>query len=416
MKTILKKLTAITSIVAMLLTGCSTGTSKDASTSQDKQTVTMLSWYNEQKLGPLKEGFEKAYPQYKLDIQYVPPVQQYIEKFMILFSSGEPTDLFFIAAENKEDVIKKELAEDISSMPIMNKIDKNVSKLWGDGDKVYGLALDAWVGGIYYNEDILSELGVQPPKNWDEFISISKKLKEKGIEPIVFDKEKIQELPQSLFTTDVIYNNRSAEYGINKGTSSFNELYLDSFKTWENDFVKTGLFSKTSLSLSDDQAINMFSTGKSAFYFGGPWSINTIKEKNANMKFTLMPLLGKTGNRIMTGAPNVGIAASKEGKNKEGAKAFLDYMSTDEAIKTYQEATGMILLVDGIDYKLDPILEPYKKMALSGDFYLSAMVWDNSAAISKVMLKGTQDIVAGSGTTEELVETLDAKMKELNQK
>ena len=55
-----------------------------ASNTTSKTTITLLSWYTEEQLKALKDGFEASNPDLELEIQYVPPTEQYTEKVMLL--------------------------------------------------------------------------------------------------------------------------------------------------------------------------------------------------------------------------------------------------------------------------------------------------------------------------------------------
>lgn len=94
-------------------------------------TVTLLSWYTEEEMSPIKEGFENANPGLTLEVQYVPPTEQYIQKLTLLMNGNEPTDLFFMCPEVREDVEATDFAEDLSDMPIMNKLSDNAKRTLG---------------------------------------------------------------------------------------------------------------------------------------------------------------------------------------------------------------------------------------------------------------------------------------------
>ena len=98
-------------------------TEGNAKASGEKVTISLLSWNTDEILGEFIAGFEQENPNIKIDLQYVPPVQQYVDKFSVLAASGQMTDMFYIAAENKQEVISKGVAEDISDMEIFSRID-----------------------------------------------------------------------------------------------------------------------------------------------------------------------------------------------------------------------------------------------------------------------------------------------------
>ena len=61
--------------------------SADNESADGKSVVTNLSWFDTESMKELKEGFEEAYPQYEMDLQYAPPIQQYMEKYSVLLTA-----------------------------------------------------------------------------------------------------------------------------------------------------------------------------------------------------------------------------------------------------------------------------------------------------------------------------------------
>lgn len=393
-----------------------TASSEDTNASSGSsagETITLLSWYNEQIMSPYLDDFEKE-TGIKVDLQFVPPVQQYVDKFMVLSASDQMTDLFFTAAENKEDIIAKNLAVPLNDLPVFARINKDTAMTYGNDGKILAYSPDAWVGGIFYNKDLFDQAGIKSePKNWDEFTAALKALKALGIEPLVSGSEQVHEIPTALYVSSVISKNPRMDYDINEGKTTFAAQYTDSFKAWYEDVYAAGLFSQISLGLNGDQAMDMFVTGQSAMYSGGPWNIGTFEEKNPDLNYDIFPLPDKDGNAVLTGALNVGLSISSTSDKQEAAWKFLEFMSRDENILRWQKSTGNVLIVDGLDYELDTVINQFKDDGVKGNFYLSQLVWKNSAAIYKELLTGIQDAMTGADKIENVPVRMDQKMAEL---
>lgn len=378
------------------------------------ETITLLSWNNEDLMKPYLEGFE-AETGIKVDLQFVPPVQQYVDKFMVLASSKQVTDMFYTAAENKQEIIEKGLAEDLAKLPVFERINENTAATYGADGKIYAYAPDAWVGGVFYNVDLFTQAGItEKPKTWADFVAAMQKTKDLGIEPFAAGAEQVHEMAQSLYMSMTISQNPQADSQINEGKTTFVDQYTKPFSTWYKDVYETGLYSQISLGLNADQALDMFITGQSAMYHGGPWNIPTISEKNPDLKFDMFAIPDPDGNAVLNGAVSPGLSISSSTEKKDAAWKFLEYMSTDENIKNWQKTTGNVLIVDGIDYEMDTIINQFKEDAVKGNFYLPQIVWNNSAGIYKEMLAGIQDAMTGTDTIENVPVRMDAKMAELS--
>lgn len=382
-------------------------------TASGKETITLLSWYSEEQMGEFIDAFEKEQG-IKVDLQYVPPVQQYVDKFSVLLASGQMTDMFYTAAENKQDVMEQGVAEDISDMEVFSRIDAKASSTYGDGTAIYAYSPDAWIGGIFYNKELFQKAGIEgEPQTWEEFVEDCKKLKEIGVEPYVDASDAVHNLPSNLYYSSIISQDPDTDRKINNGETTFVDQYSKPFETWYQDLVGPGIYSQVSLGLNSDQVIEMFATGQAAMIHGGPWTVNTIESKNPDLEYDIFGLKDSDGNCVLSGAVNVGLSISAASEKKDACRAFIEFMSRDENILKWQQITNNAIIVDGIDYEMGTIFDKYKEDAVNGNFYLGQIVWDNSAGIYKELLAGLQDSITGADTIDNVPARLDQKREEL---
>lgn len=391
-------------------------TEGNAKASVEKVTISLLSWNTDEILGEFIAGFEQENPNIKIDLQYVPPVQQYVDKFSVLAASGQMTDMFYIAAENKQEVISKGVAEDISDMEIFSRIDPATSATYGKDGKIYGYSPDAWIGGIFYNKDLFEQAGIEKePETWQDFVDCAAKLKAIGVEPYLDDADNVHNLAQDLYQCSVISQEPDADVQINEGKATFQEKYTEPLKLWYNDMIASGLYSQMALGLNSDQVIDMFANGEVAMMHGGPWNIAMIEQKNPELNYDIFGLSDNSGNRVLPGAVNVGLSVSTTSEHKDACRAFIEYMARDENIVKWQKVTNNAIIVEGIDYTMGTVFEKFKGDAVSGSFYLPQIVWNNSSGIYKEFLSGIQDTITGADTIENIPVRLDEKQAELSQ-
>lgn len=391
-------------------------TEGNAKASGEKVTISLLSWNTDEILGEFIAGFEQENPNIKIDLQYVPPVQQYVDKFSVLAASGQMTDMFYIAAENKQEVISKGVAEDISDMEIFSRIDPATSATYGKDGKIYGYSPDAWIGGIFYNKDLFEQAGIEKePETWQDFVDCAAKLKAIGVEPYLDDADNVHNLAQDLYQCSVISQEPDADVQINEGKATFQEKYTEPLKLWYDDMIASGLYSQMALGLNSDQVIDMFANGEVDMMHGGPWNIATIEQKNPEMNYDIFGLSDNSGNRVLPGAVNVGLSVSTTSEHKDACRAFIEYMARDENIVKWQKVTNNAIIVEGIDYTMGTVFEKFKEDAVSGSFYLPQIVWNNSSGIYKEFLSGIQDTITGADTIENIPVRLDEKQAELSQ-
>ncbi len=401
-------------------TPASSSEAQEATSESPEETmegsVSLLSWYTEEAFKDVKDGFESANPGVTLEIQYAPPVQQYVDKFMLNLATDQNTDMIYLSAPVYTEALKADMMLDLSDLEIWDKKSPDILNLFEEptGEK-YGFEIDAWIGGIIYNKTIFADNNVEIPTTWDEFVAAMETISATGIIAYADQKLSVQTLSFGLFMSDVIATTPDFDKQINTGDATFTEGYLTPLTSWHEDAVMTDLTGSIQLSLSGEQILDMFATEQLAMFGGGPWDLAPIREKNPDIDFGMIPYVGEVGSPMYSGATNVSFAINKNGEGADLAVKFLEYLTTPEGMGAYQTMTGNILLVEGYEYELDPILmEGPADAALAGQFYLPNIMWTHSAALYDIFLKGAQDIIAGAQTPEQLVAALDAKQVELD--
>lgn len=410
----MKKAAALTMAAVMgittLLSGCGGSESKNNDSSE---SLSIMSWYNEKDFKPVLEGFKAKYPDIKIDFQNVPNEgNQYQQKLNLLANSEELPDVYWIRGP-VTTFAKNGYMKDISDMDQVKSLPEAYKNDYTYENKVYAYAPDSWVGGVFYNKDLYEKYGFEEPKDWDEFLTQSEAFMKDGIKPIAMFGSALPDLIYWLHDTENLSKEADLDDQINSGDKTFTEVYKNVMDKWYKDCVESGIVSKDMVSISDEQRIDEFATGKAATTLTGAWAIKGMKEKNADLNIGIMPFVGTEGNKYAMGATNVGIAINSKAKHESNAEKFLEYMGSEEGLKAYQGVTGNFLGVEGIEYEVDPIMEPMKEYAENGNFAIPTAKWTYTDTIDSIMQKGTQEIVLGSKSVDDLLKELDTKMKDL---
>ncbi len=182
---------------------------------------------------------------------------------------------------------------------------------------------------------------------------------------------------------------------------------------FKNDLVDTGYIGQDVVGTTDDQRMTEFAMGDAAMTISGPWAVSSFKEKNPELDFSIFPYVGTKGQILTVGALNVALSMNSQPKNQEAAEAFINYLGSEEGLSAYQAMTGNFLGADNVSYETDPVMDPIKEYAASGQFAYPNVTWEFQSTLSDMMIKGIQEIILGTTTPEELVKSLDEKETEL---
>ena len=376
-------------------------------------TLSFLSWYTQEDYQPLLDAFQAQYPDVQIDFQNVPPANnQYVQRLQLLASSGELPDLFYsgppitLMAENG-------YLADLTDLEVVQALPEGYKQYYTYGDSVYAYAPDAWVGGVFYNIALFRDNDIAVPTTWDEFIAACAAFSEMGIKPITMSADSIPDLIYWLHNTEVLSHDPNFDVRINTGEATFAEGYLDALNTWKAELVDTGYISQDTVGLTDDQRFTEFATGEAAMTISGPWAVNGILEKNPDLELGLFPFVGSTPDRAYTvGAVNVGLAISATAQNPAAAEAFINFVGSPEGLAIYQQITGNFIGAE-IEYEINPVMEPIRPLAENGQFAFPPVFWTYSNTLAPSLIRGTQEIILGTVTPEELVQQLDEQQVEL---
>jgi len=382
---------------------------------EETVTLTFLSWQNETTLQPILDAFAAAYPNIKIDLQYAPPVNDYVEKFRLLVTSNELPDIFVTAAENKLEVMEGGLAMDLSGLAMVSRLSAvNKSTYTDPSGKLVAIAPDAWIASIFYNKKLLEDNGIAVPTNYEEYIASFKALQDAGVAPWVFNANNLYDPLQGYVATETIAKDRDYDAKVDAGKLTYKDGWSTPMQLWVKDYVESGVIPEEALGLDGEQSMNAFINGEAAYTVGATWSVVSIDQKNPDLQYGMLPWFGLDGKTAWcTGAAGVGWSINASTKHPEEALTFLEFLVSDDSLKAFQAKTGGLLAVTGIEYNVHPVIAMCIDKLYEGNFYLPAVAWKHSGALGQVMLTGTQEVVMGASTGEDVVQAMDDKWAEL---
>lgn len=401
---------ALSMLAGMMLAGCGGDSGESASTEPGKGKLSIMCWSNESDFAPVLEGFKEQYPDIEIDFQHVPSEgNQYQQKLNLLANSEELPDVYWISSPI-DNFAANGYMKDLSEMEIVKSLPEIYQDAYTYEGKVYAYAPDSWVGGMFYNKDLYEQYHFEAPKNWDEFLKQAEVFMKDGIKPISMAGAQLMDLIIWLHNTEDVAKDNTLDEQINTGDKKFSEVYASAMEKWHTDCVSTGIITQDMIGISDEQRMDEFATGKAAATLTGAWAISGVLEKNPDMNMGIIPYVGTEGNAYTMGAVNIGIAISSKAKNEANAELFLEYMGSEDGLQKYQKIQNSFLGVEGVAYEVDPIMEPMKQYAESGQFYFPSYNWTYTDSMEPALQKGTQEIVMGTKTVDELLNEMDEKL------
>jgi len=122
------------------------------------------------------------------------------------------------------------------------------------------------------------------------------------------------------------------------------------------EWVDKGYFTKGFNGEGYDPAWQSFSKGNGLFLIAGSWlQADLASAMGADVKFMLPPPAQAGGTPVTTGGSGLPFAITTKSKNPDAAAAYINFITSDEAMKTLAE-TGNMPVVDTAKYKASDAL------------------------------------------------------------
>ncbi|SHJ58791.1 ABC transporter substrate-binding protein [Tepidibacter formicigenes] len=166
-------------MIVISLVGCGSTNSSDNNSKDGKEKLTVwlppIGEDDKAVWEPILKEFEEE-NNVEIDLGII-PWEGYPEKYATAIAAGEGPDIGYMYAEMFPQFIEMGAVEDLT--PYLTDKDYENYIYIEDGKMLgglYGLAIEAANPAVlYYNKDILEELGEEVPKTWEDFRRIAKK-------------------------------------------------------------------------------------------------------------------------------------------------------------------------------------------------------------------------------------------------
>lgn len=278
--------------------------------------------------------------------------------------------------------------------------------------KVYGIPGEMETIGIFYNQKIFDDVGVEPPTTLDELKSVSEKIKGEGIIPMAVGNKEGWEGGHllSMSLSSAIGSERME--GLFTGDESWDSPEVVSSVEFWREANDKGWLPKSPTSVDYDTSIAMFFSGEAAMIPTGSWLVGEIDD-NMDVEVGYIPFPAPEGEAIFAGGLGSGPFVSATAENKAAAVAFLDFLASEEhgqwTVENLHTIPPQPIDTEGLDVSplFAQVLEDISSFSEGGDFgyNIDVMVSD---AFNEAMYDGMQGVMTGQSTPEDVAADLQA--------
>jgi len=276
-----------------------------------------------------------------------------------------------IMRENPPDIITTDIGRRLRDYVRTGEIaevgniwtDKNLRKSVPDwvreacsvDGKIYGVPSKCFTFVVWYLKSTFEKHGLEPPRTWEDFVEMCKKISSRGIPPIVSSSWEV-----SLWFENILVRLAGPKFYI--GLIQGKESWLDSrvIDAYEMLQELSTYFMPGPFSYSFKESWEALNTGKAVMQLQGDWVNEMWKvgygyRPSQDYDFFLVPEINESVGQVMVTGGNAWLMA-KRAPHKAEAKAFMRYAASKEGHTVLaKEGMGIMSRMDIPESLYDPI-------------------------------------------------------------
>ncbi|MEK4508771.1 extracellular solute-binding protein [Paenibacillus anaericanus] len=372
-------------------------------------------------------NFQESHPNVKVNFEGMDQTVHREQKLKSEMVTGTPPDMFVLfGGAEIEPYVRSNRLMDLSDVVTESGLKDQFQdlQLWTFNNRIYGLPIEGNAEPLYYNKFIFNKLGIEQPETLAQLNTAIEILKKNGYIPFALGNE--DRWPAAIFAhylmdryagPDLI--NELVQGEVTKSFS--NPDYIKAFEQLET-WIQQEAFSQSSNSLSTEDAIKLFTSGKAAMYLNGNWDINLFHNEDAPADFQdqvgviPFPSLQAKDSKSIAGGYTIGIGLSSnmEAAKKEAAEQLLQAFYTKE-VQSRIVYEGLRIPAIKVAYDSDktgPIFAQVIRLMEQSN--QSFVPYDNilSPEVKKSFLRVIEEMISGKISAKEALEETQKSSQE----
>lgn len=410
------RLGAALTAAALLLTACGGSDGEGEGNAPNADTSKLTVWIMGEGgdaqttfFDSVETEFKTKHPETDVVVQYVPWLEA-PKKFQAALAGGEGPDVTEMGNTETGGWADQGALADLTDRfggwaegkDILPSLVENTKV---DG-KQYGVPWYAGVRAMYYRTDWFQEAGVQPPKTWDELVTVAKTVQAKKPKTYGIALPGNSELPFYSFLWGA-----GGEIATNEGGTWKSGLTSpqgqEAVKFWTDLVTVHKVAPPAAAGWNEIDARTQFATGKAAMAFGGSWQQGAMTKENPDIEkvWGTFPIPGKDGSAApaFAGGSDIGIWEDSEVKdlawdymtvllNKQNNKKWADNL---KFFPVYSD------LVGGSDYTSDKIMAAFATSMQNSKLTPATPKWLEVSRNKMVTQAMNSSVIKGQKTVEQ---------------
>ncbi|TCL61924.1 carbohydrate ABC transporter substrate-binding protein (CUT1 family) [Hydrogenispora ethanolica] len=311
--------------------------------------------------GAVQDAFKSIVHDYNASQDKVEVVPEYIplpelkKQLSIGMAGDDLPDL--VTVDNPDQAafsamgVFEDITQRLAKWKQVNKFFKGPIQSTIYNKRQYGLPFYSNCLALFYNETMLQEAGVKPPRNFGQVMEATKKLTTKEHYGLAICAARSEEGTFQFLPWLIASGGNFAKLDDAKATRAL--------QMW-TDLVKKGYMSKEVINWGQPDVEKQFAAGKAAMMINGPWQISNLKKDAPDLKWNVALFPKDKKEASVLGGYNIAIL---KGKQVNESFQFLTYLCSKNVMAKFCRLSGHLPARSDVaqddTWQKDPILKTF---------------------------------------------------------
>ena len=333
MKIKLTTISILASIIAMVITGCSSDHIESEETISGRLVIWEHSASFEEPLIRVIDGFQRKYPDVIVEYE-IKSGNNYYDMLNVAIQAGDAPDIFWTngtATSDMYDLVNLGVLYDLTEHIDTSAILPEMLSISMVNDRLYAIPWMTFdTRACFYNKDHFEKMGLEVPQTFNDFETILAIIKENRKVPISLGGMSSWSIlfffEPLLSAMEPDYSRELSDYQTQVGDPRVGNVLRKAL-----EWADSGYFGDSFLNMSYDAKSRAFIQGDATMVITGSWEVSAFSQSNPNLNFGAFQIPSSSGNRGIVGTYANGFSIFKNTLSPEAAIAFLNYCASLEA-------------------------------------------------------------------------------------
>lgn len=408
---------ALAAATPSALAGCST--KEDGDASDGGATELKFIGVADEK-APMDE-LVPAYKQLKSDVTIstsYAPTDQVQTSLRTQLGAGNAPDLHVVypgsgSAMSMAEIAAAGLLADLSDQNWTQTIPAGFKPAFQVDGKTYLFSAGSSVIGAIYNKKVFAQAKIDAmPTTWTEFLAVCEKLKKAGVAPIALGAQTpwVTQLinyalvPSTVYAKDATFDDKQKA-----GQATFAQSgWKDAMEKYV-ELQKRGYFNPNPNGTTYEQQTAMVGTGKAGMAIQVSAVLPAFRDASKtpdDLSMFVVPGADDAASVWIPAGVVVGVGANAKSAKVEQAKAFLDYLGSQQNINRWAKSIAAIPLTQDASSTIDPAVKSFLPYTKDKAVPFMDQRWPN-AEVQPTHFAAVQDLLAGKATVDQALKKMD---------